>query len=218
MSRTAAFCAARLLQRASSTVFSTGSLAPAAAASQPSAGCSLRAFAAAAAQGGSRMQPLASQLLGAPAAAVARAAAAGGGGGGATGLALAAAAVRQQSRGFARYLQFQPRQSSPWRRMDLDPTKVLWGLIGANVAGWLAWRVWPREVGTGMAHSLPFQLAWRRLQPLCSSGGCCWGAMPALAYAPPRALGWCPACAAPLPLRKRATQPCGLPCHRTARR
>lgn len=145
MSRAVASCAARLLQRAAGQFYSAVSLAPpAAAASQPSALCSLRAFAAAAAQGGSRMRPAASQLLSAPAAAAAARAAAGGG---PAGLALAAAAAaRQQSRGFARYLQFQTRQTAPWRRLDLDPNKVLWGLIGANVAGWLAWRVWPREV------------------------------------------------------------------------
>lgn len=144
MSRALASCAARLLQRAATQCSAAGSLATAAAAvTQPVCSFPTRSFAAATAQGGKRLQPVVSQLQGAAAAraaATTRAAAAAGG----TGLAVAAAAARQQSRGFARYLQFQPRQV---RRWDTNPDHVLYGLMGLNVAGWLAWQVWPRQVG-----------------------------------------------------------------------
>ncbi|PRW39196.1 rhomboid [Chlorella sorokiniana] len=118
MSRALASCAARLLRGAA-------------------AQCT-----AAAAQGAKRLQPVASQLQGA---AAARAASAAGIGGGtaASGLAAAAAAARQQTRGFARVLQFQPRQV---RRWDAKPNHVLYGLMGINVAGWVAWQFYPRQM------------------------------------------------------------------------
>ena len=141
MSRSVASCAARLLRRVVPQCGGTGWLPPAAAAAtQPVYGFSARSFAAAAAQGSKRLQSVVSQLQGA---ASARAVAATGAGGGA-GLAVAAAAARQQSRGFARYLQFQPRQV---RRWDANPNHVLYGLMGINVAGWVAWQIWPRQVG-----------------------------------------------------------------------
>ena len=141
MSRALASCAARLLQRASAQCAGAGSLAAAAAVtSQPVCSSAARSFAAAAAQGGKRLQPVVSQLQGAAAARAAAAASAGGG----TGLAVAAAAARQHTRGFARYLQFQPRQVG--RRWDANPDHVLYGLMGVNVAGWVAWQVWPWQV------------------------------------------------------------------------
>jgi hypothetical protein len=69
--------------------------------------------------------------------------------------AVAAAAARQQARGYSRFLQFQPRGGGGglggWgggsRWSNLDPDKVLWGLIGANVAGFALWRLFPSQVG-----------------------------------------------------------------------
>ncbi len=171
MSRALASCAARLLQRAATQCSAAGSLATAAAAvTQPVCSFPTRSFAAAAAQGGKRLQPVVSQLQGA---AATRAAAAAGG----TGLAVAAAAVRQQSRGFARYLQFQPRQV---RRWDANPDHVLYGLMGLNVAGWLAWQVWPRQVG-----------AWAGCLLLVPARSCCCCGMSVRCSKPDHVRSYC---------------------------
>lgn len=61
----------------------------------------------------------------------------------------ASAAAHQQSRGFARYLQFQTRGGgggSGWGRWSEDSDKVLWGLIAANVGGFALWRLAPNLV------------------------------------------------------------------------
>lgn len=61
----------------------------------------------------------------------------------------AAGAARQQARGFARYLQFQPRSGGGWGgggggglgRLLSNPDTVLWGLIGLNLGGFVMWRL-----------------------------------------------------------------------------
>lgn len=63
----------------------------------------------------------------------------------------ASAAAHQQSRGFARYLQFQTRGGgggSGWGRWSEDSDKVLWGLIAANVGGFALWRLAPNLMQT----------------------------------------------------------------------
>lgn len=150
-----------LLQRSTQTC---GSLAPAAAeAGAPGGGLllSLRVpFSTAAAQGGSRVQGLVHQLppMAAMGTAAAGAAAARTATAGAAWRGLAAAAaMRQQSRGFARFLQFQPRGGGGswggggWGGMSrLDPDTVLYGLIGINLAGFMAWRAWPQAVSRAL--------------------------------------------------------------------
>lgn len=73
--------------------------------------------------------------------------------------AATAAAMQQQARGYARYLQFQPRGGGGWGSggSGWGSDQVLWGLIGVNVAGFMLWRVAPREVS-----GLPVRAA-----PLC---------------------------------------------------
>ncbi|EFN54012.1 hypothetical protein CHLNCDRAFT_136040 [Chlorella variabilis] len=61
------------------------------------------------------------------------------------------AGAHQQSRGFARYLQFQTRGGgggSGWGRWSEDSDKVLWGLIAANVGGFALWRLAPNLMQT----------------------------------------------------------------------
>jgi hypothetical protein len=92
--------------------------------------------------------------------------------------AVAAAAARQQARGYSRFLQFQPRSGGDglggWgggsRWATLDPDKVLWGLIGANVAGFALWRLFPSQVG--FSRSVSCLRCWLRqnlaLHPLAA--------------------------------------------------
>lgn len=68
-----------------------------------------------------------------------------------TAAAAAAARQHQQARGFARFLQFQPRPGGGWGGGGgwlSDSDAVVKGLIGLNIAGFLLWRVAPGGMHT----------------------------------------------------------------------
>lgn len=69
--------------------------------------------------------------------------------------AATAAAVQQQARGYSRYLQFQPRGGGGWGGGGWggggwDGQRVLYALMGVNIAGFALWRVAPHQV-SGLA-------------------------------------------------------------------
>ena len=60
----------------------------------------------------------------------------------------ASASLARQQRGYSRYLQFPARGGGGWGRgggrgWNIDGNKVLWGLVGVNVGGFLLWRISP---------------------------------------------------------------------------
>lgn len=102
-----------------------------------------------------------------------------------TAAAAAAARQHQQARGFARFLQFQPRPGGGWGGGGgwlSDSDAVVKGLIGLNIAGFLLWRVAPGGVSMlrAWARSLRAETActpsaWHaqygsRLFPVCRCG------------------------------------------------
>lgn len=63
----------------------------------------------------------------------------------------------QQARGFARFLQFQPRPGGGWGGGGggwvSDSDAVVKGLIGLNIAGFLMWRVAPGSVSLALSRA-----------------------------------------------------------------
>ena len=63
---------------------------------------------------------------------------------------------QQQQRCYSRFLQFQqPQQRSrrSWAAPLMDPDRVLWGLIGTNLAGFLLWQTHPYFVSSPLCRA-----------------------------------------------------------------
>ena len=181
MSSRAAATTARLLRSAAHCFSGSASVSSGAAAAAGGTRLetllALRGLATTAAQSSGRAQQLGHRCAAAAAGAAVRASSGGIVAAAATAWGpVAAAAARQQARGYARFLQFQPRPQGGggWSRLGggMDSAdRVLWGLIGANVAGFLLWRTHPAQV---RHWALPGSCT--RHAPACGDMGKAWEA------------------------------------------
>jgi hypothetical protein len=88
--------------------------------------------------------------------------------------AAAAAARHQQSRGYARFLQFPQRGGGSRWGGEWDSDKVLWSLIAANIGGFALWRIAPTLVRS-IRPCLFGRIDWHRV--CCRTGvpmSCHW--------------------------------------------